>query len=195
MAQIRAFIAIEIPAEIKIHLKVLQDQIKPAGIKSVKWVEPANLHLTLKFLGNISPSQIQPVITAMQSAVQFSHSFHLQIDSLGAFPDLNRVQVIWSGLKGELDTLLKLQKSLDDQLARVGFVAEKRPFSAHLTLGRMRENATLFDRQNLGKKIRSCNPGSSPLFKVSTLHLMQSQLLPSGPIYTPLESIVLPEAT
>jgi RNA 2',3'-cyclic 3'-phosphodiesterase len=191
MPAIRAFIAIEIPSDIKTTLKDLQSRLKRNNPTSIKWVEPANIHLTLKFLGNISTSQIDPVTSAMQTSVSAFHPFRLQIQALGAFPNFNRPQVLWVGLNGDLKVLLNLQHILDLNLSRLGFAADERPFSAHLTLGRVRDTATLLEKQNIGKTMAADHFESNSGFVVQSLNLMQSQLSSTGPNHTCLNSIRL----
>jgi RNA 2',3'-cyclic 3'-phosphodiesterase len=191
ISQIRAFIAIELPPDIKTVLKGLQLKLKLPGSNAVKWVDPANIHLTLKFLGNITSTQIASVTATVRSAAHTAKPFQLQVQSMGAFPNLNRVQVIWVGLDGSIETLLNLQKALDVELAKQGFAPENRPFSPHLTLGRVRETATLIDKQNIGKAISAINVESGYRFNVQALNLMQSRLLPGGPVYTCLQSVEL----
>jgi RNA 2',3'-cyclic 3'-phosphodiesterase len=191
MEQIRAFIAIELPPDVKTALKNIQTKLKQAGNQAVKWVEFANIHLTLKFLGNISSAQIELVTSAMQAAAQSSGPFRLQVQAPGAFPNLNRVQVIWIGLTGDLDHLAILQKSLDSNLAKLGFPPENKPFSPHLTLGRVRETATLADKQTIGKSISTFTIEPGMIFDVLSLNLMQSRLSSAGPTYTRLKSVEL----
>jgi RNA 2',3'-cyclic 3'-phosphodiesterase len=189
MPEIRAFIAIELPSEIKSILSNVQSQLKKVGSNTVKWVDPVNIHLTLKFLGDISTAQIDPVHSALQSAAQTAHPFRLAVQSAGAFPGLNRVQVIWIGLQGELETLTNLQRALDAQLSQLGFSPEKRPFSPHLTIGRVRETATLIERQNIAQSLSQLKLQTGVSFGVNSINLMQSRLLPAGPIYTCLKSV------
>jgi 2'-5' RNA ligase len=189
MSKIRAFIAIELPLDIKIALKSLQSNLRQPGSNAVKWVDPVNLHLTLKFLGDIAPAQITTVSSAMQTASQNTRPFRLQVHTAGAFPDLKRVQVIWIDLKGDLDILLNLQKNLDSALAKLGFAPETRLFSPHLTLGRVRDAVTPLEKQIIGNSISAASLESTLTFTVSSLNLMQSQLFPSGPVYTCLKSV------
>ena len=189
---IRAFIAIELPVEIKNNLRARQSRIKSGSGNLVKWVDPENIHLTLKFLGNIKTGDIEAVTAAMQNAAAQAKSFNLQLQNLGAFPNLNRVQVIWVGLGGELDSLLKLQKNLENNLAKIGFAPEERPFAPHLTLGRVRDTAGIIDKQNIGKAIAGLKTETALTFSAPALSLMQSDLRPQGPVYTCLKNIALP---
>jgi 2'-5' RNA ligase len=191
MVQIRAFIAIELPIEVKTALKQIQSALKKTGNNPVKWVDPANIHLTLKFLGNIETSQVPTITTVMESTANNTRPFPLQTQTPGAFPNINRVQVLWVGLGGDLDVLLNLQNTLDFNLSKLGYAPEKHPFSPHLTIGRVRETATLIEKQNLGRYVASARQEQSVTFSVQSMDLMQSQLLPSGPKYTCLKSVVL----
>ncbi len=189
MNQIRAFICVEMPSEVKNTLKNVQNRLKQPGSNTVKWVDPANIHLTLKFLGNVNSAQINTIIAAMERTAQTVRLFQLQLGTVGAFPDINRAQVIWVGLKGDLEILLSLQKNLDSNLTRLGFLPEKRPFAAHLTLGRLRETATSADKQHISKSIQAISLESGLTASVNALSLMQSQLLPGGPVYTRLNAV------
>ena len=191
MEQIRSFIAIELPAEIKLSLGRIQSQLKPGSRAPVKWVDPAIMHLTLKFLGYVDAGIISKITAALEEACRGPAPFRLGIDGLGVFPSQRRVQVVWIGLTGELESLGRLQKSIDAALAPLGFQAESRPFSPHLTLARVREEATPDERQSLGQLISGITPDCTGIFNVNAVHLMKSQLTRSGPIYTRLASIKL----
>jgi 2'-5' RNA ligase len=192
MAQIRAFIAIELPSAIKVTLKNLETRLKQPALDPVKWVEPDNIHLTLKFLGNIMTSQVPTVTSAMKSASQTISPFELQIANLGVFPNIKRVQVIWVGLKGEIETLATLQKYVDSELQKLGHSPDIRTFSPHLTLGRVRDTAHSSKKEALGRLITATKIDSAPVFTVRCLNLMQSRLSASAPQYTCLESIEIP---
>jgi RNA 2',3'-cyclic 3'-phosphodiesterase len=189
---IRAFIAVELPVEIKNNLRECQARLQSSSGNQVKWVDPEIIHLTLKFMGNINVTDVNPVTTAMLDAAVQGHSFKLQIQNWGAFPNLNRVQVIWVGLGGDLAILLELQKNLENNLAKLGFVTEARPFAPHLTLGRVRDTASSIDKQNIGKAIAALKVESILTFPVISLNLMQSKLRPQGPEYTCLKLVKLP---
>ena len=191
MEEIRAFIAIELSEEIKLFIAQLQDQLKTKNRAPVKWVEPENIHLTLKFLGNIKAAVTSDIIRAMEGAARGIPPLHLNIDKLGAFPDIQRVQIVWVGLTGELDKLKKLQSRIDKALVGLGFPGEKRPFSPHLTVARFRDRATPADRQGIGRLITDTGFQSRLDFNASSVHLMRSQLTREGPIYSRLGSVSL----
>lgn len=191
MEQIRAFIAIELPEEVKTALKQLQDRLKSIDPSSAKWVDPQRIHLTLKFLGNVDADKIDPITQAIQdTAISFT-SFNLHIDGLGCFPNPKRVQTIWIGLAGDIDKLQALQKNIELYVAALGFPTEKRLFTPHLTIARVREYVTSLQRQSLGEMISSTQIGFKLGIKVNSISLMQSRLTSGGAIYTRLCSVEL----
>jgi len=191
MEQIRSFIAIELPDDLKLALIRLQEQLKSGKSTSVKWVDPYNIHLTLKFLGNISTDIVDKVTRALEEAVRGISPFHLETKGLGAFPSLKRVQVVWVGITGEVDRLSQLQQRIESSLASLGFVSESRPFTPHLTLARLRDRATTDEQQNLGQLIASTSLETVYSLDVDSIHLMRSQLTREGPIYSRISSVKL----
>ena len=188
MEQIRSFIAIELPDELKNAISRLQEQLK-AGIRApVRWVSPENTHLTLKFLGDIDAAVIDDIRNALKEAVLGISAIRLGAEGLGVFPNSTRVQVIWVGLTGEVDKLQKLQRSIDKELAKLGFPAEKRGFSPHLTIARLRDRATANDRQDTGRLVEYTEFQSNLEFSVKSVNLMKSQLTREGPVYSRLGS-------
>ena len=145
MEQIRAFVAIELPDELKLALARLQDRLKSGRAAPVKWVDPHGIHLTLKFLGDISSDMAGKVTSALEEAVRGISPFQLETGGLGAFPDLRRVQIVWVGLTGEVSRLSQLHKSIEAGLSGLGFLPEKRAFTPHLTLARLRDQPEIPD--------------------------------------------------
>jgi RNA 2',3'-cyclic 3'-phosphodiesterase len=190
-ASIRSFIAIELPPEVKKALTRLQDRFKAGDRGQVKWVEPENLHLTLHFLGNILTSAVSPITAALEQAAAGSRHCELEVGGLGAFPDLRRVQTIWVGLAGDLDKLDKLYKDIGANLTPLGFKPETRPFSPHLTIGRVRDFARPEERAALARMIQGTLFNVKYRVDVTAIDLMKSQLTPGGPIYTKLASVKL----
>lgn len=184
MERIRSFIAVELPAEVKSALARLQAQLKSGGQFPVKWVDPYGIHLTLKFLGNIGTDKIGEITGAIDEAVKLVPPFHLEIKGLGAFPNLNRVRVAWVGVGGDLGRLGELQKRIESNLALLGFAPESRPFAPHLTLARLRDRASLHERQGFGQLIAGAGFETVYSFSVESINLMRSQLTSEGPIYT-----------
>ncbi len=191
MGEIRAFIAIELPPEIKSSLSNLIEKLRPGRERCVKWVNPESVHLTLKFLGNIPEGQIVDITNAMNDAIKGAPSFELNLKGVGAFPNLRSPRVVWAGIGGNVPILLNLQKQIEEALVPLNFTPEKRKFSAHLTLGRIRDNATRQARADLGQALETLLIDSTPTFTVNKISLMKSTLTSSGAIYDQLASITL----
>ncbi|MFH1648060.1 MAG: RNA 2',3'-cyclic phosphodiesterase [Chloroflexota bacterium] len=191
MEDIRSFIAVELTPEIKLALTRLQDHLKAGCRAPVRWVEPGNIHLTLKFLGNINPGLTGSVATALEKAAAGMRPLHLEVTGLGVFPNPRRVQIVWVGMAGELESLGRLQQRIESGLAPLGFKAESRPFTPHLTLGRVRESAAPDERQDLGRLIADSTFEGGGQMEVDAVYLMRSRLTPEGPVYSRLSSVRL----
>ena len=191
MEQVRSFIAIELPNELKVGLSQLEAQLKSGKQPGVKWVNPYSIHLTLKFLGSIAVDKISQITKSMNEAVQGISPFHLEVKDLGVFPNLRRVQVVWVGISGEVDKLGQLQQRIESNLARLGFAPESRPFTPHLTLARLRNQASLDERQRLGELIAGTRFEVAYTIKVDTISLMRSQLTREGAIYSRISAVGL----
>jgi len=189
--QIRSFIAIELPQNVKNELAQLRSELERIEHPFIKWVNPESIHLTLKFLGNIPFKQVAEIANAIEQAAKGILPFHLEFSDLGVFPSTKQPRVLWVGIKGEIDNLLNLQRNIDSALAPLGFAEEKRSFTPHLTLARVREGATLADRKNFGGLVLSTSFASSYPLIVETICLMRSQLTPQGAIYTRLVTVKL----
>ena len=184
---IRSFIALELPDAVNSLLDNVQQELKSLRLKA-KWVRPENIHLTLKFLGNINPGAIEDIGGAMADAARDCVAFSLTVGGLGFFPNIKRPRVIWVGLGGEIQVLLNLQRNLEDRLATVGFPKEKRSFKAHLTLGRIRQAV---DPAKIGQVIQEYSDLGYQKFTADRIILFKSDLKPSGAVYSPLKQTVL----
>jgi len=157
------------------------------GNRAVRWVNIRNIHLTLKFLGDISPNQLdllkQTLIVEARQAAPFS----LDIGALGAFPNPRRPRVIWIGLQAPA-ALASLHRGLESALARVGYPPESKPFTPHLTIGRVSPKATTAEIQSLCAGLEETTIAPIGSVDIDTLHLFKSDLQPTGPIYTRLFS-------
>ncbi|MBM2824357.1 MAG: 2'-5' ligase [Dehalococcoidales bacterium] len=182
MEEIRSFIAVELPEGLQQELARLITRLKTRSF-SAKWVDPASIHLTLKFLGNVAVERIDEITMAMMEATQNIAPFQLEVKELGAFPNLNRVQIVWVGISGELDKLSQLQQLLETNLSQLGFPTEARPFTPHLTLARLRDQASPEERQRLGKLIAS-TAFEGGIIKVESIGLIRSELTRAGAIYS-----------
>lgn len=191
MSLLRAFIAVEIPSEIHQAIKKetasLQRAI-PASL--VRWVPTSNMHLTLKFLGDISPANLD-LLTNMLGVEASQHPiFEIQFGGLGVFPNPKRPRVVWIGIQapGELDAL---QHGIEAAAAKLGYPAEARPFSPHLTIGRVKQNISSTDIQKIRIALEGTKVGSLGSAQVTAVHLFKSDLKPTGAVYTHLFSALL----
>jgi 2'-5' RNA ligase len=191
MEQIRSFIAIELPRELKLSLVRLQDKLKPESRAPVKWVDPENIHLTLKFLGNIDSGLTGRITSALGEAIQGVPPFDIEVSGLGVFPNIRRVQVVWVGLAGEVAKLAQLQQRIETCLVPLGFAAEARSFTPHLTLGRVRDYAAPDERQKLGQLINGIAFEAGCRVNVDAIHLIRSQLTREGPVYSKISTVSL----
>ncbi len=191
MEQVRSFIAIELPTELKEGLAQLEAQLKQGKPSAVKWVDPSGIHLTLKFLGNIAVDRISAITRVLEETTRELSPFQLKVTGLGGFPNLKRVQVAWVGIGGEVDKLGQLQQRIESSLAPLGFTTESRRFTPHLTLARLRDRASADERQRFGQLIATTKFEAVYTIKVDTLNLMRSQLTKEGAIYSRLGSVGL----
>lgn len=179
---IRTFIAIELPQTLITFLNKLQENMKSYGFK-VKWVRPENIHITLKFLGNIHKADVEKIGHAITRAVKDNGSVSLWARGIGVFPNIRRPKVIWAGLKGETSSLISLQKKIDVAMGEIGFPQEERPFKAHLTLGRIK---TKIDSKRLAEAMNRFGESESETFTADQVILFKSDLKPTGAVYTKL---------
>ena len=157
----------------------------------MKWVAPEGIHLTLKFLGNIPQSKIPEIVAGTTKASQGIPPFTLETSDLGAFPNLRRPSVFWLGIDGNMEKVCTLQKRIDDELKPMGFVPEKRAFTPHLTLARIRETASLQNRNDFGNLVSRTHFCSKNVIEVKGINLIRSQLQPTGAVYSRLAEVDL----
>ncbi len=191
MEKIRSFIAIELSGEVKEEISRFQEGLKKADLPNVKWVDPDGIHLTLKFLGYTTADTIPAIITAIEEAAAGIPPFQLTVGGLGVFPGPERARVAWVGMAGDTDTLGRFKQRLDSSLAALGFTAEKRVFTPHLTLARVRELATPGERQKLAGLIASADFAASRPVSVDNIYLIRSLLTPKGAVYSRIGTVVL----
>ena len=187
-ATLRTFFACQISADNLVRIDKLLTELKSRTPGAVKWVSTKNLHLTIKFLGEFKQADIDRIKPVLESALADFHPFPISIQNLGAFPSAGKPQVIWLGLDAD-PALFKLAENLEQQCALLHYPKEKRPFAAHITIGRLRQSATPAEKAAIGEILRinqSLSIGQQP---IDALHFYKSDLLPSGPIYHTLFTI------
>lgn len=178
----RTFIAIELDEAAHDHLAAVQLKLKSAGA-DVKWVEPQNIHLTLKFLGEVAEDKIDKIKSMLDAIAQRASPFSISLSEIGVFPNLNSPRVIWVGIKEGILQASKLAEEIETQMANLGFPKENRPFSAHLTLGRVRSPKGLQQLKDAIENFQLLTPSSQLITHIT---LFQSTLTPKGSIYTAL---------
>lgn len=182
---IRTFIAIELPENIISSILKVQDGIRSYGLKA-SWVRRENIHLTLKFLGDINTSDIENIGKEIVEAAKEYPPLNLTAKGMGVFPSIKRPRVIWIGITGQIHRLMVLQKTLDKRLETIGFPRENRPFKGHLTIGRIKRK---IDSQRLMTAFREFGEFESETFTANKLVFFKSELNPSGAIYTKLKIV------
>jgi len=188
---IRSFIAIDIEGQVREKIRGFQEELikKVAGMGiRVSWTKPESIHLTLKFLGDIPVSQVNPILDSLRRAVAGVQTFTMKIEGLGAFPNFRNPRVIWVGISEGAEALRQLQPRIEQELVRLRFPKDKKKFNAHLTLGRIRSEGGTAALPDLLASIPSPVAGLSA---VRDIRLMKSDLHPSGAIYTELGRISL----
>lgn len=179
MENIRTFVAIEIPEAVKRQVEDLESRLKTFRT-DVRWVRPQNIHITLKFLGDTPVDRLEDIYAGLREAVDSVRPFQLTLKRIGAFPDLNRPRVFWVDIDQGRETLMDLQRRVEEKLYARRFVREERPFSPHLTIGRVRSPKGL---QTLTDHIRDIT-FNAQAFPVDRMAVVKSDLQPAGPMYT-----------
>jgi RNA 2',3'-cyclic 3'-phosphodiesterase len=184
----RTFIAVPLPKECQILLEQMQQSLRACQAE-VRWVAIPFIHLTLKFLGEVDPEAISKLNVLLSEICKSEHRFELRLRGFGCFPNVKNPRIIWCGIEGETDSLLRLQHIVEYAGTKLGFAPEDRPFHPHLTLGRIqgrRNLQPLMDRIAEGSDL-ACG------FHADHFQIYKSSLKPQGAVYTVLNTIVLNE--
>jgi 2'-5' RNA ligase len=191
MTQIRAFIALDLPQLIQDSIEKESSRLqKILGQETIRWTATQNMHLTLKFLGNI-PNNHVDFLKQMLTQIADSHSaFDLQIGGIGSFASGKLIRVLWLGIQPAAE-LMSLQRNVDAGTSKLGYEKEARAFSAHLTLGRVKQNIHPNEIQKIRNTLQTFQLGKIPSARVDSVHLYQSEVRSEGSIYTKLFSVKL----
>lgn len=181
---VRAFIAVAVPQPILAALRDAQAVLRRSGLK-MRWVPAENIHLTLKFLGDIPLTDVDGIRGVMAESAARYTPFSLCVKGMGVFPGIRKPRILWMGIGGERTTLMALHKTMETGLACIGFPEEARPFKSHLTLGRIKGRT---EARKLGDAIRQFDGYASEPFAVDRIHLVKSDLKTAGAEYTRLFS-------
>jgi len=189
MTHYRLFIAVELPPDVRQSLGRVQEKMK--SVRAIRGTKPQQIHLTLQFLGDTPTAKVDAIAEALQHTVSPLSPFSVTLNGIGAFPNLKRPRVIWTGVSGQVDELKTLHRAVLDATKTVGFEPESRPFKPHLTFGRVQKWAKFNDYTNIRQVVERSQIGEIAAFQVAHIGLIRSQLKPSGPIYTELARIDL----
>jgi 2'-5' RNA ligase len=184
LEKLRCFIAIDLPTDLKEVLAGIQQQLNGWPAK-VKWVEKHNLHLTLKFLGDIDALKVDEINKQLEIIGTNTKAFDVCLNGLGAFPSTRNPKVIWAGVKTTGNNLSSLWSAVEKGMLSLGFSPEAKPFSPHLTLGRVKDQMPVSGFAELLAKVEL----KDFVIPVNEIKLMKSILSRSGPEYTCLKTV------
>ncbi|MBN1147516.1 MAG: RNA 2',3'-cyclic phosphodiesterase [Anaerolineales bacterium] len=191
MSVIRAFIAINLSPEIYQSLSQVIGQLKerlPGA--PIRWVLVTNIHLTVKFLGDVSVSNLELLTKLLRSEASHHPGFEFSVGELGAYPSIRRPRVIWVGVEAPPE-LQALQRGIEAETMRLGYAREDREFSPHLTLGRISRGASSNEVRQISEVLCNCKVGYLGAARARAVNLYRSDLKPSGAFYSELFSAPL----
>ena len=191
MSLLRAFIAVDLPPHIQHAIQDKTARLRQSLDSSlVRWVPVHNLHLTLKFLGDTSPVNIQFLQQLLTHETDLHPAFDIRIGNIGSFPNSRRPRVIWVGLSAPA-VLESLQHEIESATARLGYAPEERSFSPHLTIGRVHQNLSAANLQRIRTTLEAETVGEIGIARIDSVHLYKSDLQLGGSIYTRIFSALL----
>jgi len=189
--KIRSFIALELPSSIQSEIiwqtTILREHY-PNPI--IRWVKQGNIHLTLKFLGDISETDIEFLAKSLAHEASQVDQFSISFTNLGIFPNPKKPRIIWIGINSPA-SLGEFQSKIEALTSRNGIQIEPRPFSPHITLGRIAKNHSMLNIENLIVDIGSINVSDIDMVNICAIKIFKSDLKPDGPVYTAIHNIPL----
>ena len=191
MDKMRTFVAVPVNDQARDAVTSAEDDLRRAGA-DVKWVEARNIHITLKFLGNVETGQLDQLQAALRSALAGVKPLEITLSGTGTFPSGKKhVRVVWVGITEGKQDLVKVAAAVEEGCAGLGFAREERPFEPHLTIGRVRRESG----QLAELAARVSGYQFNPLkVEIDRVNLMRSELSPKGPTYTVLETVALEQS-
>jgi 2'-5' RNA ligase len=183
---VRCFVALEIPGTLREHIGSMTGALRASGADA-RWVPAENLHLTLKFLGNVREEGLSDIRQQVAAAAALHGGFGVRFEGMGVFPGRRRPRVVWIGVSEPLG-IVRLQRDIQDNLALLGYLPEKRPYTPHLTLGRVRSQRGIDSMLWEIDALRDTGFGE---FRANSVSLMKSELRPSGAEHACLHEIPL----
>jgi 2'-5' RNA ligase len=188
MSVIRSFIAVDLPDSLNEALERASEQLQDLleGLP-VRWVPVQNIHLTLKFLGDVSEKNIEMIQSIVQAEASQHRIFEISVGGFGVFPNLARPRVLWVGVEAP-DELIHLQRRIDVESARLGYAPDQREFSPHLTFGRVSRNASPKQVRQVSKLLRTYKIGFLGAARIENVTLFRSDLGPDGAVYSKIHT-------
>jgi len=183
----RSFVAIELPEAIRRQLAALQERLRPQA-RGVSWTRSEQIHLTIKFLGEVSDAVIPQAIETARNVARQHVPFDLTVAGAGCFPPHGSARVLWVGLPFPPQELVACQQDFEQAFAAIGFPPENRPFHPHLTLARVKDPRAGHNARTAIEQAAQFHAGD---FRVDELIFFQSVLQRTGPIYTPMARLPL----
>jgi 2'-5' RNA ligase len=191
LSVIRAFIAIDLSPEIYQRLEEVVVQLKQQLNRiPIRWVAVENIHLTLKFLGDVSLASLEMLKKNLETEIGSHSLFEISVGELGSFPSTRRPRVIWVGVEAPPD-LEAIQRGIETETARLGYAREGRLFSPHLTLGRVSRNATPDEIRRISEVLIKYKVGFLGATRIQSVHLYRSDLRPGGAVYSRIFTLPL----
>lgn len=188
---LRSFIALEVPPHIQKAIAAQTESLQRTLPRPlVRWVAAHNIHLTLQFLGDVSPANLDLLAQALRSEAASHPAFEVSVGQVGAFPTPRRPRVIWVGLNAPA-ALLSLHRGIQTVTARMGYPPEERTFSPHLTIGRVQQNASAAELHKIQAALEGTQVGALGSFRVEAVVVFKSDLQPPAPVYTRLHTLPL----
>ena len=190
MGLLRAFIAIEIPSSIQRAIQQATSGLHQELKGLVRWTAPENIHLTLKFLGDISQSSMESLTQLLCAEADMISPFEFHVHGFGSFPISRLPRVLWVGIQAPAG-LEAMYRGIEAACTRLGYEAEPRGFSPHLTIGRVKQDISAAHRGTIRRALEAVKIDSLGTARVDSVHLFKSDLKPSGAVYTKLSSAPL----
>ena len=186
----RTFIALPLPSDWQPALSAVIGQLSASTPPdAVRWTAPANIHLTLRFLGATDPAAIPAITARLRQSLPGIAAPTLSLCGLGAFPPRREPRIIWARLAGDLEPLAKLQTLAESAAVSLGWPPERRPFRPHLTLGRVRDRASTSQRRHILHAITTATIPAASIWQPHAIRLYRSVLTPQGPVYTIISEV------
>ena len=193
---IRCFVAVQLSDDLCEAIWMLQKQLKKhSAMRGLRWVDPGDLHITLKFIiGGVPATQLPRIVDGLDQIAQKEEPFTIKLNNLGTFPNIHRPSVLWLGLSQGEKELQTLFKAVENKLRRLGLKAERRAYHPHLTLARVPKNWSQSQRRALGKLIGPTKIPDLPACEIEAVALIRSILTPEGPDYMRLSHSMFGQA-